>query len=300
MGEALASGCSRPAGTPTPWRSRRSTPSAATSWRSGWPACAWCRAPRGGGGRRRAGGGGEARRRRRRARDVAPALPEQHSCSRSRPASASRRSSRRRRTDRWCAMPNMPALVGKGAAAIAAGALADDRHLEGRRAVLGAVGMVVRVPEPARRGHGTSGSGPAYLFLLAEAMIEAGVLVGLPRRDRRRARAPDAARGRDPPQHRRRDPRVAARRGHFARRHHRGGAAGLGEPRGAGGGPRGGRGRGATLTRSRVGAHDPTATLTAPTETARPRLGAPRPERGRSPRERLKSARPGTQHHVRQ
>jgi pyrroline-5-carboxylate reductase len=80
------------------------------------------------------------------------------------------------------AMPNTPALVRKGAAAIAAGTHAGDEHLRRAEAVLGAVGLVVRVPEYQLDAvTGLSGSGPAYVFLLAEALIEAGVLVGLPR-----------------------------------------------------------------------------------------------------------------------
>ena len=80
------------------------------------------------------------------------------------------------------AMPNTGALVGKGAAAISAGSLATDAHLELAERVLGAVGTVVRVPEPQLDAvTGLSGSGPAYVFLLAEALTEAGVLVGLPR-----------------------------------------------------------------------------------------------------------------------
>jgi pyrroline-5-carboxylate reductase len=80
------------------------------------------------------------------------------------------------------AMPNTGALVGKGAAAIAAGARADETHLELAERVLGAVGTVVRVPEAQLDAvTGLSGSGPAYVFLFAEAMTEAGVLVGLPR-----------------------------------------------------------------------------------------------------------------------
>ncbi len=79
-------------------------------------------------------------------------------------------------------MPNTGALVGKGAAAIAAGTRADEPHLELAERVLGAVGIVVRVPEAHLDAvTGLSGSGPAYVFLVAEAMIEAGVLVGLPR-----------------------------------------------------------------------------------------------------------------------
>lgn len=80
------------------------------------------------------------------------------------------------------AMPNTPALVGQGASAIAGGANAGDHDLDWAEAVLGAVGTVVRVTEPQLDAvTGLSGSGPAYVFLVAEALIDAGVLVGLPR-----------------------------------------------------------------------------------------------------------------------
>ena len=82
-----------------------------------------------------------------------------------------------------------PALVGAGAAAIAAGSAATDDDLAWAESILAAVGTVVRVAESLLDAvTGLSGSGPAYVFLVAEALIEAGVLVGLPRGRERRAR----------------------------------------------------------------------------------------------------------------
>jgi pyrroline-5-carboxylate reductase len=80
------------------------------------------------------------------------------------------------------AMPNTPALVGAGASAVAAGSAAGEEDLAWAEAVLGSVGTVTRVPEPSLDAvTGLSGSGPAYVFLVAEALMDAGVLVGLPR-----------------------------------------------------------------------------------------------------------------------
>ncbi len=80
------------------------------------------------------------------------------------------------------AMPNTPALVGAGAAAIAGGSAATDDDLAWAEDLLGSVGAVVRVPEAQLDAvTGLSGSGPAYVFLVAEALVDAGVLVGLPR-----------------------------------------------------------------------------------------------------------------------
>ena len=78
------------------------------------------------------------------------------------------------------AMPNTPALVGQGAAAIAASATADDTDLAWATQILSAVGMVTVVDESELDAvTGLSGSGPAYIFLLAEAMIAAGIKQGL-------------------------------------------------------------------------------------------------------------------------
>ena len=80
------------------------------------------------------------------------------------------------------AMPNTPATVHEGVAGLCAGAHANDEHLAMADEVLTHVGRVVRVPEPYMDAvTAVSGSGPAYFALLAEAMIEAGILLGLSR-----------------------------------------------------------------------------------------------------------------------
>lgn len=80
------------------------------------------------------------------------------------------------------AMPNTPALVGEGASAIAGGTYASEADVAWAETVLGSVGLVVRVPESQLDVvTGLAGSGPAYLFLVAEALMDAGVAAGLPR-----------------------------------------------------------------------------------------------------------------------
>jgi pyrroline-5-carboxylate reductase len=88
------------------------------------------------------------------------------------------------------AMPNTPALVGAGATAISAGKLASESDLATARALFDAVGITVVLDE----GHldavtGLSGSGPAYIFLILEALADAGVKVGLSRRNAQRLAA---------------------------------------------------------------------------------------------------------------
>jgi pyrroline-5-carboxylate reductase len=80
------------------------------------------------------------------------------------------------------AMPNTPAVVHEGIAGICAGAHAGEEELQLAEDVLEHLGYVVRVAEPYMDAvTAVSGSGPAYFALLAEAMIEAGILLGLSR-----------------------------------------------------------------------------------------------------------------------
>lgn len=77
-------------------------------------------------------------------------------------------------------MPNMPALIGQGASAVAAGACADEADLEVAEAILGCVGLTVRADEKDMDAiTALSGSGPAYVFYLLEAMLAAAGRMGL-------------------------------------------------------------------------------------------------------------------------
>jgi pyrroline-5-carboxylate reductase len=79
-------------------------------------------------------------------------------------------------------MPNTPALVDQGMAAISAGRHCLPDHLEQARGLLAATGRVTEVPEKLQDAvTAMSGSGPAYIFYVVEAMIEAGVVLGMPR-----------------------------------------------------------------------------------------------------------------------
>ena len=78
------------------------------------------------------------------------------------------------------AMPNTPALIGKGSSGVAAGSTATDEELIWAVEILSAVGLAMVVEESQLDAvTGVSGSGPAYLFFLAEALIDAGCEVGL-------------------------------------------------------------------------------------------------------------------------
>lgn len=79
-------------------------------------------------------------------------------------------------------MPNTPALVDEGMAAISPGSHCDAAHLDRAQSLLSATGKVIQVAEHHQDAvTAISGSGPAYIFYVVEAMIEAGVLLGLPR-----------------------------------------------------------------------------------------------------------------------
>src|SRR5674476_690045 len=79
-------------------------------------------------------------------------------------------------------MPNTPALVDEGMAALSPGRHCDEVHLVEAEELLRSCGKVLRVAEKHQDAvTAISGSGPAYIFYVVEAMIEAGVLLGMPR-----------------------------------------------------------------------------------------------------------------------
>jgi pyrroline-5-carboxylate reductase len=79
-------------------------------------------------------------------------------------------------------MSNTPVLVDEAMSAVSAGAHATEAHLAKTEELLGHVGRTIRVPESQQDAvTALSGSGPAYFFYLVEAMIDAGILLGLPR-----------------------------------------------------------------------------------------------------------------------
>jgi pyrroline-5-carboxylate reductase len=79
-------------------------------------------------------------------------------------------------------MPNTPALVDQGMAAVSPGKHCDEAHLTEAADLLRSCGKVIEIAEKHQDAvTAISGSGPAYIFYVVEAMIEAGVVLGLPR-----------------------------------------------------------------------------------------------------------------------
>jgi pyrroline-5-carboxylate reductase len=79
-------------------------------------------------------------------------------------------------------MSNVPVMVDEAMSVVSPGSRAEDKHVAIAEELLGYVGKVLRLPEVHLDAvTATSGSGPAYFFLLAEAMIEACILLGLSR-----------------------------------------------------------------------------------------------------------------------
>jgi len=80
------------------------------------------------------------------------------------------------------AMPNTPCLIGEGITALCTGKYAEKRHLEIASELFGTAGRAVELPEKLMNGAtALSGSGPAYIYLIIEALVDAGVTIGLPR-----------------------------------------------------------------------------------------------------------------------
>jgi pyrroline-5-carboxylate reductase len=80
-------------------------------------------------------------------------------------------------------MSNTPVLVDEAMSVISAGSFAGEAHLRLAEELLRPVGKVLRIPESQQdAATALSGSGPAYLYYLVEAMVDAGILLGMPRR----------------------------------------------------------------------------------------------------------------------
>jgi pyrroline-5-carboxylate reductase len=79
-------------------------------------------------------------------------------------------------------MSNTPVLVDEAMSVISAGAHATEDHLRRAEELLRPVGKVLRIPESQQdAATALSGSGPAYVYFLVEAMVDAGILLGMPR-----------------------------------------------------------------------------------------------------------------------
>lgn len=79
-------------------------------------------------------------------------------------------------------MPNTPALIGMGASALSPGSYADSTHINIALQIYGAIGKAIEISEDKLDAvTGLSGSGPAYVYMMIEAMADGGVRMGLPR-----------------------------------------------------------------------------------------------------------------------
>jgi len=79
-------------------------------------------------------------------------------------------------------MPNTPCMVGAGAIVITRGSKTLDEHIDKAKTIMGAIGFVTELPETHMDAvTGLSGSGPAYVALMIEALTDGGVRMGLPR-----------------------------------------------------------------------------------------------------------------------
>jgi pyrroline-5-carboxylate reductase len=79
-------------------------------------------------------------------------------------------------------MSNTPVLVDEAMSVISAGPYAAEEHLRRAEQLLRPVGKVLRIPESQQdAATALSGSGPAYVYFLVEAMVDAGILLGMPR-----------------------------------------------------------------------------------------------------------------------
>jgi len=79
-------------------------------------------------------------------------------------------------------MSNTPVLVDEAMSVISPGSFATERHLTAAEDLLRPVGKVIRIPESQQdAATALSGSGPAYVYYLVEAMVDAGILLGMPR-----------------------------------------------------------------------------------------------------------------------
>jgi pyrroline-5-carboxylate reductase len=79
-------------------------------------------------------------------------------------------------------MSNTPVLVDEAMSVISAGRFAGEQHLRRTEELLRPVGKVLRIPESQQdAATALSGSGPAYVYFLVEAMVDAGILLGMPR-----------------------------------------------------------------------------------------------------------------------